>query len=89
MEAYAGANCAPKADRPSPTLERIEHLAGDAERYAYNLETFVARFRGLPQGETAPGKLQGVPAGHEGQISRLSDALSRIEILTNQLADIG
>lgn len=86
--AALAANAASQSIRPDTTLTQIEYMATRADQTADAIERFIARFRGLPCGPEN-GRPIAVPSGHEGQISRLNEQLSRIESLASTLSEIG
>lgn len=74
-------------DRPSRGLDRLEDMAGYAERIGDQLERAIARYHGA-SAKVEKDRPQAVPSGHAGQMNRLGEALDRLYSLTNDLEQI-
>lgn len=80
------------AQRPDPQPERqLDRVAVAGERLVnYNncLQAFVDRYHGNPPGAEKTG-VQGIPAGHVGQIAKLEDELMRLDKIVAEIQAIG
>lgn len=77
----------PAEDRPARGLDRLEDLAGFAERTGDVLERAIARYHGA-SARVEKDKPQAVPSGHMGQMNRLGEALDRLYSLANDIEQI-
>jgi hypothetical protein len=89
MDAAYAYECGPDETKP---LETLSTIADEAERTATLISAFITRFRhghisGNVGGEKAT--LAPVPSGHAGQLNRLRDAVSQLDMLARDLNTLG
>lgn len=77
-----------ECDRPAPTLERLEAIAGTIEQQLGRLQQAVDRFHGVSQMNRKDDEKGPSVSGYSGQIDRLYSQADRLYNVVNEIEQI-